>query len=354
MLIVDDMAVNRLILRNLFEDIYDIIEAENGREAINLINYHQSDISIVLLDIVMPIMDGFDVLAEMNRTGIIRTVPVVIITGENDEEHRIKGYGLGVSDLVTKPFNPEIIKRRVDNTVNLYRYKYNLEQELAAQRAMLEEQAEQLRLSNQYVIDALATMVEFRSMESGEHIKRIRLLTQILLSEIKDDYQLTEEDVEMIASASAMHDVGKIAIPDAVLLKPGALTKEEFDLMKTHTVRGCDILKTINYTQEPVYFKYCYEICRYHHERWNGKGYPDGLEGDEIPIWAQATSLADVYDALTSRRVYKGAYTHDEAFHMILDGECGVFNPKLINALIRVADQLEESLLSTHPEAIRG
>lgn len=340
LLVVDDIQLNRMILKELFSDRYDVIEAPNGEVAIGLINLYGKEIAIVLLDIVMPVMDGFEVLQQMNESGIIGTVPVILITGENDDEKALKGYELGVADLINKPFNPDIVERRVENVVALYANQQNLEMKLAEQKKELEDQAERLRQSNLFVIDALSTTVEFRNFESGDHIKRIRTLTKVLLTSMKDEYNLTDEEISAISSASAMHDIGKIAIPDSILLKPGPLNREEFEVMKTHTIRGCEILSSLNYTQDQEYFTYCYEICRHHHERWDGGGYPDGLKGDDISIWAQATSLADVYDALTSKRVYKDAYAHEKAVEMIVNGECGIFNPKMLEHFVACQDEL--------------
>ncbi len=335
-----------MILRDLFEDQFEVLEAENGRIALNLIHEFLDEIAIVLLDLVMPDVDGFGVLEEMNRTGLIKTIPVIMITGENDDEKILMGHGLGVSDLVNKPFNPEIILRRVGNVVDLYTHKHHLEQMLEEQRKKLEQQAKKIRQSNQFVIDALSAAVESRNSESGEHIKRIRGLTRVILEEANAYYPLSDDEIEMISNASATHDIGKIAIPDAILLKPGPLTREEFEIMKTHTVRGCEILESLNYAQDEDYYMYCYDICRHHHERWDGRGYPDALVGEDVPIWAQATSIADVYDALTSKRVYKDAYTHDEAVAMILRGECGCFNPTLLKCFVDVQDRLLEKILN--------
>ncbi|MDR1193756.1 MAG: response regulator [Peptococcaceae bacterium] len=340
LLVVDDIELNRMILTNLFMDEFDVLEAENGQVALELLSRYGTDIAIVLLDIVMPVVDGFGVLQGMNESNLIHTVPVIMITGENDDEKSLKGYELGVSDLLNKPFNSKIVYRRVHNVVDLYAHKHNLEQKLQEQKEVLEKQAERIRQSNQFVIDALSTTVEFRNLESGEHIKRVRVLTKILLETATTYYPLTQEEIEVISGAAAMHDIGKIAIPDAILLKPGPLTKDEFEIMKTHTTRGCEILTSLNYVQDQEYYKYCYDICRHHHERWDGKGYPDGLRGDDIPIWAQSTSIADVYDALTSKRVYKPAYTHEQAISMILRGECGAFNPRLLECLERVQGSL--------------
>ena len=335
MLVVDDIELNRLILTDLFEQEFEVLQAENGREALDFIAHYQNAISIVLLDLVMPVIDGFGVLQNMWDSRLLQSIPVILITGENDDEKSLKGFELGVSDLISKPFNSKIVYRRVLNVVDLYAHKQNLEEKLAEQKEILEKQAERLHQSNQFVIDALSTTVEFRSSESGEHIKRIRVLTKTLLEAVAEyypkDYPISAEEINIISSASAMHDIGKIAIPDSILLKPGALTSEEFEIMKTHTIRGCEILASISYSQDQEYYKFCYEICRHHHERWDGRGYPDGLRGDEISIWAQAASIADVYDALTSKRVYKPAFSHDQAVNMVTKGECGVFNPKLLH-----------------------
>ena len=342
LLVVDDVQLNRLILRELFSADFDVIEAENGRIALDYIIKYGIDIAAVLLDMMMPVMDGLEVLEEMNRIGIIQAVPVIMITGEHDDDKTLQGYQLGIADLVNKPFNSEITYRRVNNVVDLYANKIDLERRLAEQRNALEEQADRLKQSNLFVIDALSTTVEFRSVESGEHIKRMRLVTKNLLDSLSGEYGISKQQVEVISSASALHDIGKIAIPDSILLKPGRLTKDEFEIMKTHTVRGCEILESLNQMQDEEYYKYGYEICRHHHERWDGNGYPDGLKGEEISIWAQVASLADVYDALTSSRVYKDAYTHDQTMAMILNGECGAFNPKLIRGFVRVQDMLRQ------------
>ncbi|MDR2133172.1 MAG: response regulator [Clostridiales Family XIII bacterium] len=362
-LIVDDIELNREILYELFHDQYNVLEAENGQVALDLITEYGQTIAIVLLDIVMPVMDGFGVLKNMILDKSIETIPVIMITAESDEEKALMGYSMGVVDIINKPFNPDIVRRRVQNTVDLYLHKFYLEDMVEKQTKALELQNEQLKMSNTFVIDALSTAVEFRDHESGQHIIRIRALTKILLetlSELNEKYRLSPEEINDIASASAMHDIGKIAISDLVLLKPGRLTAEEFTIMKTHTTEGCAILESINFTGNLAYYKYCYDICRHHHERWDGRGYPDGLKGDEIPLWAQVVSLADVYDALTSDRVYKPALSHDVAVKMIMDGECGVFNPEMLASFEKIAVQFldpekikEKSVLTASAPSVR-
>lgn len=336
MLIVDDEGINRLVLSELFNAQFDLLNAANGEEALELIKEHRESIAMVLLDLLMPVMDGFGVINGMIELELGDKIPVIMITSESDDEKILEGYTLGVSDIVSKPFNPDIVVRRVNNVIALYSHQQELEEKLAEQKIMLEQQSARLRMSTQFVIDALSTTVEFRSLESGQHIQNVRKLTGLFLEQLSKlgyDYGLSDEDAETISNVSVMHDIGKIAIPDAILQKPGKLTHEEFEIMKTHTIKGCEIIESVSFGQDKYTYRYCYDICRSHHERWDGRGYPDGLKGDDIPIWAQVTSLADVYDALTSPRVYKPAYAHDEAIDMILNGECGEFNPQLMEAL---------------------
>ncbi len=353
-LIVDDVELNRAILAELFSDTYHILEAEDGQEALDILEKNIDRIVMVLLDIVMPVMDGFEVLQAMSDRKLIENVPVVLITSENSDRAALQGYQLGVSDIINKPFNPEVVKRRVANVIELFMHKSNLEKLVGKQIETLEKQACKLNQVNNFLIETLSTAVEFRNCESGQHIKRIRHTTQILLEAISNEYpeyELSPYHIEKISSASAMHDIGKIAIPDYILNKPGKLTAEEFEIMKAHCIRGCEFLQSIHYAQDEEYFRFCYEICRHHHERWDGNGYPDKLKGDNIPIWAQVVSLADVYDALTSKRVYKNAYSHEKAVKMILDGECGVFNPKLLDVFIKMASVLERDLVSNEEMA---
>ena len=341
LLVVDDVDINRMILDELFNEKYEVLEASNGLEALSIINDIKNDLSIVLLDLVMPEMDGFGVLRDMNKSGLINGIPVILITSEDDDQMALECYALGVSDLMHKPFNASIVTQRVENVIELYAYKNHLEEKLVEQKEELIAQEGRIKQMNFSLIDTLSSTVEFRNVESGKHIKRTRLLIKLILAHLKDLYKFTDEQLELISSAAALHDVGKIAIPDSVLLKPGRLTKEEFEIMKTHTSKGAEILETLDFLQDEEYFQYCYDIAKHHHERWDGKGYPDGLVGDETPIWAQAAALVDVYDALTSKRVYKDAYSHDQAIDMIINGECGAMNPLLLKTLQDISDELK-------------
>lgn len=334
-LLVDDVEMNRAILGGLFKDEYHILEAENGEQALLLLNEYHSSIAIMLLDIIMPVKDGYQVLEEIRGNGLLDEVPVIIITADNSVESELKAFDLGASDIIIKPFEAHVVRRRVHNTIELSLHKHNLE-------SLVAEQARKLKETNEVLVDGLSSIIEYRSVETGQHIRRIRLLTKALLKEVNlncPEYDLNDHKIDVIADASAMHDIGKIAIPDSVLNKPGRLTKDEFEIMKKHTVKGCEILESLDRMSDQEYLKYAYNICRYHHERWDGRGYPDGLIGDAIPICAQVTGIADAYDALASDRVYKKAISHEQAANMILNGECGMFSPKLLECFKSVLSQ---------------
>ncbi|MDE6850864.1 MAG: response regulator [Lachnospiraceae bacterium] len=333
-LIVDDEEVNRAILSGVFEEEYKILEASNGKEAITQIQENPG-IVLILLDIVMPELDGFGVLEYMQGESIQEKIPVILITGETVQDSEDQAYSFGVADVMHKPFYPHIVKRRAENIIELYQNKLHMEQRLKEQEEALWAQEKKIRENNEFMIDALSSVVEFRNSETGEHIKRIKYFTRIMLKYLMKyfpKYGLTDVQVDEIARAAALHDIGKIGIPDAILLKPGRLTPEEFEVMKTHTTIGCEMLEKLrkDEEQEDSFYRYCYEICRHHHERWDGNGYPDHLAGDDIPISAQIVAVADVYDALVSPRVYKSAYANNIAYDMIMKGECGQFSPDVL------------------------
>ena len=331
-LIVDDMEVNRGILENLFQDEYDIVQATNGKEAISQIEAH-GDFALILLDIIMPEMDGFGVLDYMKSKDLIQHLPVILITSETVRNSEDRAYAYGIADVIHKPFYPDIVKRRAANIIELYQNKHNMEVRLKEQEIEILSQQKKIQDNNEFMIDALSSMVEFRSSETGEHIRRIKYFTRILLKYLEKyfpKYGLTKAQIDAIARASALHDIGKIGIPDAILLKPARLTPEEFEVIKTHPAIGCDILEKFRKSQSDEFYRYCYEICRWHHERWDGNGYPDHLVGEEIPICAQVVAIADVYDALVSPRVYKSVYANNIAFDMIMGGECGLFSPDML------------------------
>lgn len=328
-LIVDDMEVNRVILHSVFEDEYHILEAENGQQALMLLKQMHMNIVAVLLDLIMPVKDGYQVMTELKEAGLLAEFPVIVITAEDSAENEVRAFDLGASDIIMKPFEPHVVKRRVQNVVELNLRRLNQEE-------LIEAQAAKLRASNGVMVDALSSIIEYRSVETGQHIQRIRMFTQVLLEEVARsyaEYDLNERNIRAIVEAASLHDIGKIAIPDSILNKPGQLTAEEFEVMKTHTVKGCEMLANLDGIGDKEYLHFAYNICRYHHERWDGLGYPDGLKGESIPICAQVVGIADCYDALTTDRVYKKAISTEKAFHMLLNGECGEFSPKLLECL---------------------
>lgn len=339
-LIADDSEMNRSILLDILGDEYEIVEAENGAEALVMLRQYGSEISLVLLDIVMPEMDGFDVLTVMNKEHWIEDVPVIIISAESSSTYLERAFDLGVTDYISRPFDDLIVHRRVINTILLYGKQKRL-------LGMVADQIFEKEKRSSLMIDILSHIVEFRNGESGMHVINIHTITEYLLKnlgQITDKYQFTHEEIEIISTASALHDVGKIAIPSEVLNKPGKFTDEEYAIMKTHAAIGDEMLQQIPLSQGEPLVKVAREICRWHHERYDGRGYPDGLKGDEIPISAQIVALADVYDALTSERCYKKAFSHEKALEMISNGECGAFNPLLLECFRGVADEIKKEL----------
>lgn len=345
-LIVDDSALNRMVLIEILgKENYTFLEAENGQQAVELLDCHP-EVDLLLLDITMPEIDGFGVLEIMNQYHWIEETPVIMISAEDAYSFIERAYDLGASDYITRPFDARVVCRRVSNTLMLYAKQKRLVQMVA------EQVYEKEKVSNT-MISILSHIVEFRNNESGLHVVHIRTITELLLRRLRkktDRYPLTEADISLISTASALHDIGKINIPEQILNKPGRLTKEEFEIVKTHSAVGEHMLRQIPFNQNEPLVKIAREICRWHHERWDGRGYPDGLKGDEIPISAQVVSLADVYDALTSERCYKAAFDLDTALNMIVNGECGAFNPLLLECLMDGADQIKQAMQETEEE----
>ena len=336
-LIVDDSEINREILKEILKEDYRILEAANGEECLEQLERSGTGISLVLLDIVMPEIDGFEVLAAMNQNHWIEDIPVIMISSEDSDSYIRRAYEMGVSDYISRPFDAKIVYQRVLNMIKLY----------AKQRRLIRLVTRQIyekERNNRMMIGILSQIVEFRNGESGLHVIHINLITQLLLEQLvkkTGKYQLSWEDRLLIATASALHDIGKIGIDEKILNKPGKLTKEEFEIMKTHTLIGAQMLDNLDMYRNEKLLKLAHEICRWHHERYDGKGYPDGLVGEEIPISAQVVSLADVYDALVSERVYKKAFSHEKALEMIQNGECGTFNPLLLQCMTEAQDKLK-------------
>lgn len=339
-LIIDDSEFNRELLSEILQPEFQSLEAGSGEEGLAMLREYGTKISLVLLDIVMPGMDGFGVLAEMNRNHWLEDIPVIMISSEETELYIRRAYEMGVSDYISRPFDAKVVYRRVYNTIKLYVKQRRLITLVTAQIREKEK-------NNQILVDVLSQIVEFRNGESGLHVQHIKKITERLLEQLAkktDRYELQWSDQYMITVASALHDIGKVGISEKILNKPGALTQEEYEEMKNHTLIGASMLERLGVYQDEELVKVAYQICRWHHERYDGNGYPDGLKGEEIPIAAQVVSVADVYDALISERVYKKAYSREEALEMIMNGECGVFNPLLLECLGEIARETRMEL----------
>lgn len=349
-LIVDDVEINRVMLRTILEDEYDIVEAENGFEALDLLFNLPQKPEAVLLDVMMPELDGFEVLKRLKAEPTVSMIPVLFLTAIDANENEAKSLNEGAADYIPKPFNPDVVKSRVHNHIQLKHYRENLEQ-------MLEKKTEELVLMHERTLETLATIIEYRSLESGEHIRRTSTLTRVLVERLLLDERyrglLNELKPMSVIKAVALHDIGKIGIPDNILLKPGKLTPEEFDVMKTHTVIGCDIIDNIaaDVEDDAGYLARAREICRWHHERWDGRGYPDGLRDINIPLTARILTIIDVYDALVSERCYKPAYSHEEAMQIIQQGQGTQFDPEIVKVFFEVADKIEAIYFNETHEA---
>lgn len=344
-LIADDSEMNRSILTDMLGDDFEIIEAVDGKQAVTMLQKYNLELSILLLDIVMPEMDGFEVLAMMNQYHWIEDIPVIMISAETSPTYIERAYELGVTDFVSRPFDELIVRRRVLNTIMLYAKQKKL-------ASLVSDQIFEKEKNSDLMVNILSHIVEFRNGESGLHVLHIQTITEMLLKRLVQttgQYRLNASDISLIGKASALHDIGKIAIPDEILNKPGRFTPEEYEQMKTHASIGASMLEELPFYKEEPLVKIAYQICRWHHERYDGKGYPDGLKGEEIPIAAQIVSLADVYDALTSKRVYKDAYSHEKAVQMILNGECGIFNPILLECLQAIGENICAELQLNSP-----
>ncbi len=341
-LIVDDTAFNRALLGDILSLDYNILEACDGQEAADILKERWMDIDLVLLDVVMPKIDGVTLLGMMNKNQWLQSTPVIMISADDSPENIDRAYDLGATDYITRPFDEKTVRYRVRNTIQLYAKQQVLE-DMVTQQIMEKER------SNFQMVEILSNVVEFRNGESGLHVRHVRVFTDVLLQTVRrrcPEYGLTSAKISVIANASALHDVGKISIDEKILNKPGRLTPEEFEIMKTHTVIGARMLEETPGQTDSTdgFLQIAHDICRWHHERYDGRGYPDGLKGEEIPIAAQVVALADVYDALTAVRVYKDPYPPEQALKMILNGECGAFNPVLLECLVECADRLNREL----------
>ncbi|MCL2817063.1 MAG: response regulator [Clostridiales bacterium] len=335
-LVVDDVETNRIILEEILSDDYEIECAEDGMDAISKMLNSLKKPTLVLLDIMMPGMDGFEVLSFMKSSPLLNKISVIFITAAEQET---RGLSAGAVDYISKPFDLEIVKLRVANQIELFLYREKLE-------GLVEQKANELLVAKEHFLDTMAELIEYRSLESGQHVKRTRELARILITQLlknkKYHDELINKNVPALVKAVPLHDIGKIGIPDNILLKPGKLTPEEFKVIETHTVIGSEVIKSLmSVSSDDDYLGHCYDICRHHHERWDGKGYPDRMAGADIPLAARIVSIVDVYDALTSERCYKKAFTHDEAMNILKQNAGSQFDEELVNAFAEVEEQVK-------------
>ena len=348
LLVVDDVEINRIILQEILEDDYEIEHAADGIEAVSKLFNTQYKPLAVLLDIMMPEMDGFEVLKMIRSNPLTYPIPVIFITAADADTNESKGLAAGAVEYIEKPFNAEVVKQRVNNQVELRLYRESLEE-------MVTTKVNELVLMREKMLETMATIIEYRNLESGQHVQRVTVLTKKLINHLltkpKFFTELTENNYEIIIKAVPLHDVGKIGIPDNILLKPGALTDEEFAVIKTHTSIGSDIIDSMLLIEDEMYSRHSRDICRHHHERWDGKGYPDGLSGKAIPLSARIVAVVDVYDALVSPRVYKPPFTHEDAMKIIESGAGSQFDPEIIAAVIEIEDEFDEVYKETEKNA---
>lgn len=350
-LIVEDDDASREKLAEIFRDKYKVQAVSNEKEGIDILRKHVASIAVVLVNIMIPARENFQVMRGLSEKRFMNRIPFMMITDERTAEHEKKGYEYGIVGFIRKPFHPEVVKQLVDNVIEVFQYRTQLEvmvknqtEKLKKQNAMLKIMAEKQRHTKEVLITSLSNIVEFRNLESEQHIKRIRELTFCLgtsVMKLYPEYELTEEKIDLIGWASCLHDIGKIVISDNIILKAGKLTADEYDVIKSHTTKGAEIIEKVIHLENKVFCDYAYDIARHHHEKYDGNGYPDELKGEEISIAAQIVSLVDVYDALTSKRIYKAAYNTDKAYQMVMSGQSGTFSQKLLKAFTEVREEFE-------------
>lgn len=359
-LIFEDNAIECDILAEIFRPEYQILTAANGRDGIELLNNNFSSIAVVLLDYLMPVMDGLQVLEHLQEKKVLNKIPFIMVTGQDSPEFEKRGYEYGISSYIKKPYQPDVIRQVVSNAVGWFKYKRQLEMvvtkqndNIKRQNEMLRQQAKDLGQLTETLVNSLSNIMEFRNLESRQHIKRVREYTLCLGKSVMNlypEYDLTPENLVLIGWASSLHDIGKIAIPDSIILKSSKLTPDEFELIKSHTTKGEELISQVVQLNDKAVRDYACDIARHHHEKYDGNGYPDGLRGDDISIAAQIVSLVDVYDALTSKRVYKAAYDPERAYQMIINGNSGTFSPKLLKAFAEVKAEFENLLVTYQDE----
>jgi putative two-component system response regulator len=343
-LVVDDIDINVMVLEEILRDDYQVITANNGKQALDALHKARVLPKIILLDVQMPEMNGREMFEILKLDETLKRIPVIFITAENDSESEL--LAAGAVDFINKPFTPEIVKLRVRNQIALKNYSDSLEEMVAIKTAEVIKKTEEANMTLDNALQGLANVIEHRDLESGEHVMRTQLFVgalakHLILSKSKYADEVIKIQPEIIVKSMALHDVGKIAIPDRILLKPGRLDPEEYEIMKTHTIKGKEIIGELGDINASLYLRHCEDICYGHHERWDGKGYPRSIKGDKIPLAARLAAVADVYDALVCARVYKAAVPFDESVRIMIDGKGTQFDPLLIDALVEIKEKFQ-------------
>lgn len=349
-LIIDDVEMDRAVLGQMFQENFKIAEEENGKAGIEYLEKHLNEIAMLLLDIKMPVMNGYEVMEYMKERNLMSQIPVILITGEEIDDAMERGYAMGASDVIFKPFSRRIVVQRVKNVVELYRHKSNLEEMVQSQTNQINEQYDNLKEHHEHLVEILHDIIAYRNTESMQHIKYVQGYTKILANQYAKLYprsRMTKKKIDIIVQAAEMHDVGKIAMPDFVINRPGRLSKAELELLKEHTIKGSKIMKVMFSFQGADYSRICHNVCLYHHEKYDGTGYPYGIEQDKIPIEAQLVALADMYDVLVNKSVNRQPVSKERAYYMLMNGECGELSPRMKECLQEAKSELEELRLES-------
>lgn len=350
-LILEDDNASCAKLTEIFQEKYKIQTVFTEREGIDFLRKHAASLAVVLVNIMIPAKDNFQILGWLSEKGFLNRIPFMMITNEMTAGYEKRGYEFGIVGYIRKPFYPEVVKQLVENVIEVFQHRGQLEvmvksqnEKLIKQNALLKMMADKQKHAKEILITSLSNIVEFRNLESKQHIKRIRELTFCLgnsVIKLYPEYELTAEKIDTIGWASCLHDIGKIVIPDNIILKAGKLTANEYEVIKSHTSKGAEIIEKVIDLDNGEFCDCAYDIARHHHEKYDGNGYPDGLKGEEISIAAQIVSLVDIYDALTSKRIYKAAYKTDKAYQMIISGQSGAFSSKLLKAFTEASKEFE-------------
>lgn len=344
MLVVGDVKKESAFLKQTFEKKYFVADTEDSKEAICYLEDHLSEMAMLFFDIHMPVDDRYDLIRYLKEHNCMKRIPIILITDEKKQELTEWEYDFEATDIISKPFVNGIIEKRINNILELYQYKYCTAEDTRKQKDTVKQKIIKLKEHHDNLLNILHDIITNRNVESVNHIQYVQGYTEILAQQYADLYPdsgMTKDRIEMIVQAARVHDVGKITIPDSITSRPGRLSQYELELLKVHTIKGSEIIKVISEIQEDEECIISYNVCRYHHEKYDGTGYPEGMKQDEIPIEAQIVGLADMYDVLVNATVNKKAFTPKEAFYKLMKGECGELSPQMKECLEAAKESLE-------------